>query len=201
LHAFCSLVLARYKIFTFGHMIDQDTFEHLLPFAYQWAKATEELTLACGAPLSSRHMADARLAGVQDCSKIRVLVVDRIPMPENRELAEAARHTGIITDDTRCVGFGHAVIIRADSWGDRELLLHNLVHIAQCERSGGLEPWVRQYIGNRRDCAHFTIGSLEEEARRRAREICAADAVASQPVNCSTSSPFNSTSQPFTSTP
>jgi len=87
-------------------MIDRDTFEHLLPFAYEWAKATEEFTLACGAPLSPRHLAHARLAGVRDCSKIRVLVVDRIPMPENRELAEAARHTGIITDDTRCVGFG-----------------------------------------------------------------------------------------------
>jgi hypothetical protein len=173
-----ALVLAYYKSLTFGRMIDQDTFERLLPLAYQWAKATEEFALACGAPLSPRHMADARLAGVQDCSKIRVLVVDRIPMPENRELAAAARRTGIITDDTRCVGFGHAVIIRADAWGDRELLLHNLVHIAQCERSGGLERWVRQYIGNRCDCADFTIGSLEQEARRLAREICAADAVA-----------------------
>jgi hypothetical protein len=167
-----ALVLAPSKIFTLVQMIDQNTFEHLLPSAYQWAKATEELTLTCGAPLSPRHMADARLAGVQDCSKIRVLVVDRIPLPENRELAEAARHTGVITDDTRCIGFGHAVIIRADCWGDRELLVHNFVHIAQCERSGGLEPWVRQYLGNRRDCAAFTIGSLEEEARRLAREIC-----------------------------
>src|SRR6202011_3416585 len=167
----------------------------------QWAKTQEDFVLSGGAPLTPRQIADARRAGVQDCSRVRVLVVDRIPLPDDPELAEAARRTGIITHDTRCIGFGHAVIIRADSWGDRELLLHNLVHIAQCERSGGLEPWVRQYIGNRRDCAHFTIGSLEEEARRRAREICAADAVASQPVNCSTSSPFNSTSRPFTSTP
>jgi hypothetical protein len=161
-------------------VIDQEKFEQLLPFAYEWAKATEEFVLARGAPLGSRHIADARLAGVQDCSKIRVLVVDRIPLPDHPELAEAARRTGIITDDTRCVGFGHAVIIRADSWGDRELLLHNLVHIAQCERSGGLEQWVRQYLCDRRGCAKFTIGSLEDEARRLAREICAADMFAAQ---------------------
>ena len=121
-------------------------------------------------------MADARRAGVQDCERVRVLVVDRIPLPENSELAEAARRTRIITADTRCVGFGHAIIIRAEAWGDRELLVHNLVHIAQCERSGGLEQWVQYYLSDRQTSASFTVGALEEEARRLAREICGADA-------------------------
>ena len=121
-------------------------------------------------------MADARRAGVQDYDRIRVLVVDRIPLPESGELAEAARRTRIITPDTRCVGVGHAIMIRAEAWGDRELLLHNLVHIAQCERSGGLEQWVRQYLFDRQNSAAFTAGALEEEARRMAREICAENA-------------------------
>lgn len=157
-------------------MIDQTSFEQLLPLAYQWTKAQEELVLAHGTALSPQHMADARLAGVRDCERIRILVVDRIPLPEGGELAEAARRARIITEDTRCVGFGHAIIIRAEAWGDRELLLHNLVHIAQCERSGGLEQWVKQYLVDRQNSASFTISSLEEEARRIAREICAADA-------------------------
>ena len=159
-------------------MIDQETFESLLPLAYQWAKAQEEFVLAHGTPLRPQHMADARLVGVRDCERIRVLVVDRIPLPEGGELAEAARRTGIITGDTRCVGFGHAIIIRAEAWGDRELLLHNLVHVAQCERSGDLEQWIRQYLEDRANCATFTLGSLEEEARRTAREICAGAAPA-----------------------
>jgi hypothetical protein len=157
-------------------MIDQTSFEQLLPLAYQWTKAQEELVLAHGTALSPQHMADARLAGVRDCERIRILVVDRIPLPEGGELAEAARRAHIITEDTRCVGFGHAIIIRAEAWGDRELLLHNFVHIAQCERSGGLEPWVKQYLVDRQNSASFTVSSLEEEARRIAREICAADA-------------------------
>jgi hypothetical protein len=157
-------------------MIDQTTFEQLLPLAYQWAKAQEEYVFAHGTALSPQHMADARLAGVQDCERVRVLVVDRIPLPEDRELAEAARRTHIITEDARCIGFGHAIIIRAEAWGDRELLLHNFVHIAQCERSGGLEPWVRQYLVDRQNSASFSICSLEEEARRIAHEICAAEA-------------------------
>jgi len=159
-------------------VIDQETFENLLPLAYQWAQAQEEFVLAHGVPLSPQHVADARLAGVRDCERIRVLIVDRIPLPESGELAEAARRARIITEDTRCVGFGHAIMIRAEAWGDRELLLHNLVHVAQCERSGGLEQWIRHYLLDRQTSASFTLGSLEEEARRMAREICAAGAAA-----------------------
>jgi hypothetical protein len=157
-------------------VIDRETFEQLLPLAHQWAKAQEEFILAHGTPLSPQHLADARLAGVRDCESVRMLVVDRIPLPENAELAEATRRAQIITEDTRCVGFGHAIMIRGEAWGDRELLVHNLVHIAQCERSGGLEPWVRQYLFDRHTSATFTVGSLEDEARRTAREICAAAA-------------------------
>jgi hypothetical protein len=154
-------------------LIDQKTFADLLPLACQWAKAQEEFILARGASLDARQMADARRAGVQDCDRVRALVVDRIPLPDNEELAEAARRTQIITDASRGVAIGHGIIIRADCWGDRELLLHQLVHVAQCERAGGLEPFVRQYLCDRQTCANFTIGSLEDEARGLAREIAA----------------------------
>jgi hypothetical protein len=157
-------------------VIDQEKLEQLLPLAYQWAKAQEEFVLARGTPLSSQYMADARLAGVRDVERVRVLLVDRIPLPEGGELADAARRTHIITEEARCVGIGHAIIIRAEAWGDRELLVHNLVHVAQCERSGGLEQWIRHYLIDRQTSASFTLGSLEEEARRIAREICAASA-------------------------
>ena len=161
-------------------MIDDQTFESLLPLAYHWAKAQEELILARGVPLGPQQITDARLAGVRNCERIRVLVVDRIPLPEDPQLAAATRLVHIITPSTRCVGFGHAIIIRADGWGDRELLAHNLVHIAQCERSGGLEPWVREYLMDRRNCPRFSVGPLEEEARKRAREICAGKVAANE---------------------
>lgn len=155
-------------------LFDQETFERLLPLAYQWAKQLEEFVLAHGHPLGTTHAWDAHLAGVQDSAKIRVLVVDRIPLPDNPKLAEASRRLRIITEDTRCMGLGHALLVRGDAWNDRELILHNFVHVAQCERAGGLEPWVREYLSDRVSCPNFTIGAIEEEARRVAREICAA---------------------------
>jgi hypothetical protein len=156
-------------------VIDQPTFEKLLPLACEWAKAQEELILSRGSPLAPQHLADAQRAGVQDCDRVRVLVVERLPLPDEERLADVARRNSIITAATRGAGIGHGIIIRADCWGDRELLVHQLVHVAQCERSGGMESFVEQYLRERLTCASFTIGPLESEARRRAREICAGE--------------------------
>jgi len=163
-------------------MIDQEKFERFASLAYQWAKEQEAYILKHGVPLGPRQIADAQRVGVQDPSRVRMLVVDRIPLPEDDELAEAARRSQIITDASRGVAIGHGIVIRGDSWQNRELLIHQLVHVAQCERSGGLELFVGEYLADRRTCADFSVGSLEDEARGLAREICAADKVVTQPA-------------------
>jgi hypothetical protein len=159
-------------------MIDQEKFERLAPLAYPWAKAQEDFILKYGAPLAPAQVTDAQRGGVRDPSRVRVLVVDRIPLPEDEELAEAARRAQIITDASRAVAIGYGIIIRADCWQNRELLLHQLVHVAQCERSGGLERFVGEYLCDRSTCRDFSVGALEDEARGLAREICAADEAA-----------------------
>ena len=163
-------------------MINQEKFDRLAPLAYPWAKMQEDFILKHGTPLAPGQIADAQRGGVRDPSRVRVLVVDRIPLPDDAELAEAAQHAQIITDASRTAAFGHGIIVRADSWHNREFLLHSLVHVAQCERSGGLESFVEQYLSNRTTCADFRVGSLEDEARGLAREICAADEAAKQPA-------------------
>ncbi len=152
--------------------VDQEIFERLLPLAGQWAKAQEELILAYGHSLSARQSSDAFQVGVQNWGRIRLLIVDRIPMPDHAELAEVAARTQILTPASRAFTLGYGIIVRADSWGDRELLLHNFVHVAQCERAGGLEQWVREYLSDRLTCGDFSLGNFENEARSIAREIC-----------------------------
>lgn len=163
-------------------MIDQEKFERLAPLAYQWAKRQEAYILQHGAPLAAHQLTDAGRAGVENPHRVRVLVVDRIPLPDNEELAEAARRAQIITDASRGVAIGYGIIIRGDSWHNRELLLHQLVHVAQCERSGSLESFVGEYLADRISSPDFSLGSLEGEARALAREICAADRAAEQPA-------------------
>jgi hypothetical protein len=155
-------------------MIDQKDFERLAPLAYPWAKSQEAYILKHGVPLAPDQAADARRAGVKDHARVRVLVVDRIPLPDDKELANAAGRAHIITESSRAVAIGHGIIIRADSWQNRELLVHQLVHVAQCERSGGLETFVTEYLLDRRGSRDFSLGPLEDEARSLAHEICAA---------------------------
>jgi hypothetical protein len=153
-------------------MIDQKDFERLAPHASEWAKTQEASILQHGVPLTAVQIADARRAGVREPERVRVLVVSRIPLPDDKELADAARRAQIITDASRGVALGHGIIIRADSWRDRELFLHQLVHVAQCERSGSLEKFVNEYLLDRRSGSqNFSRGSLEDEARALAREL------------------------------
>src|ERR1043166_829194 len=71
-----------------AQLVDQETFERLLPLACQWAQAQEELILNQGHPLSAGQTSDALEAGVKNCERIRLLIVDRIPIPDDPVLAE-----------------------------------------------------------------------------------------------------------------
>jgi hypothetical protein len=163
-------------------MIDQKDFDRLAGLACEWAKTQEAYILQHGVPLGVDQLADAGRAGVKNANQVRVLVVDRIALPEDKELADAARRGQIITESSRAVTIGHGIVVRADSWQNRELLLHQLVHVAQCERSGGLEPFVSEYLLDRRGSPDFSLGSLEDEARSFARETCAGRQPAEQKV-------------------
>lgn len=163
---------------TFRRMIDPGKLQDFVSPALAWALTQEAFILEHGTPLRSAQIEDARRVGVRDIDRVRVLVVDRIPLPDDERLAEAARHAQIITEASRAVTVGHGIIVRADFWRDRELLVHALVHVAQCERSGGLETFVTEYLADRSSCADFSVGSLEDEARGLARDICANDLAA-----------------------
>ena len=154
---------------------DLEAVRRLVPLARHWALAQEEFILRLGAPLVGHQISDAERAGVKDTGRVRVLPVDRIPMPAELELAEAAMRAQIISEISPAVTVGYGIMLRADRWRDRELLLHQLVHVAQCERCGGLAFFVEEYLTDRSTCADFTVGSLEDEARNLAREICASD--------------------------
>src|ERR1700738_2607292 len=101
---------------TLPDMIDQKDCARLPPLASQWAKSQEAYILKHGVPLTRDQVADAQRAGVEETARVRVLVVDRLPMPENKELADAARHAQIITDASKAVAIGYGIIVRADSW-------------------------------------------------------------------------------------
>ena len=151
--------------------ITPEQFELLLPLACHWAAAQEEHILANGEALSGAKLADARLVGVLHPERVRLLCVPEIPIPEHPTLRAAAQATEFITARTRGLTLRYGIFIRSDCRGDRALVVHELAHVAQYERLGGFEPFLRQYLSEYLTIG-YPAGPMEQEAIEIAARLC-----------------------------
>jgi hypothetical protein len=141
-------------------------FENLLPLAVEWATAEEARILREGLPLSAEELADARVLGARNAEGVRLLQVPVMPRPSQPALLAACNAIDFLTPATRGLALGHGIFVRSDCWRSRTLIAHELVHVAQYERLGGIAPFLRQYL---MEC--LTVGypqsPLEQEAISR----------------------------------
>jgi hypothetical protein len=146
-------------------------FETLLPLACAWAEAQERIILRDGVALSGAQAADARSAGVSHPEQVRLRRVTRILRPADPTLRAAADATQLISPQTIGLTLRYGIFIRADCWGGRRLVVHELVHTSQYERLGGFAPFLRQYLT---EC--LTVGypasPMEQEAVVTANRLC-----------------------------
>jgi hypothetical protein len=91
-------------------------------------------------------------------------------MPEESVLRAAAEQTGLISPFTVGLTLRYGIYIRADHWGERRLVIHELAHTAQYERLGGFDEFLAAYL---EECLTngYPDGPLEQEARRIENEI------------------------------
>lgn len=138
-------------------------FEKLLPLAVKWAAAVEMRIVREGVPLSDQSLADARALGVDEPERVRLLALPCVPTPTNLTLKTAVAAIQFLTPATRGLALRYGIFVRSDCWGERQLIAHELVHTAQYERLGGLQPFLRQYLT---ECltAGYPAGPLEQEA-------------------------------------
>jgi len=140
-----------------------DQFETLLPLATAWASAQQDRILREGVPLSVRELSDGLRVGVKDPERVRLLQMEIIPAPDHPMLLAAAQTVNFVPSAPRGLTVHHGIFIRADYWRDRSLIVHELAHVAQYERLGGMSEFLRQYLWQ---CA--TVGynksALEAEA-------------------------------------
>jgi len=148
------------------------TVEALLPLACAWAAEQERSILQTGVALTESQLADARRVGVAHSERVRLLRVDLIPTPKHPDLAEAASATGLISPSTEGLTLRYGILIRADCWGKRPLVVHELVHTMQYERLGGFEDFLRPYLLECIPPICYPNGGLEQEARQVAGETC-----------------------------
>ncbi len=152
-------------------MTTASEFNILLPLASAWVEAQEQVVLRAGIPLSEPQIRDARTAGVIQPERVRVLLVPQVPLPEHPVLRAVCDTTKAITPRTigLCVRYG--IFVRSERWGERDLLVHELVHTSQFEKLGSIPAFLQQYL---HECITigYPQGPMEQEAVLRAAKIC-----------------------------
>jgi hypothetical protein len=154
-------------------MIPQQ-FEALLPLAVAWTEEQERTIIQSGATLTDSQLADAERVGVVHPERVRLLQVARIPMPTHPALVAAASSMSrLISPDTRGMTLRYGIFILTDSWGERLLVAHELVHTMQYERLGGFEAFLRPYLSECLTPPYYPHGPMEQEAVTISGRLCA----------------------------
>ena len=118
----------------------------LAPRVVAWAEQLEAATLAGGMPLDARLERLATANGVREPSRVRIVVVDRIPLPGERELQAAALSAGLPQEWMSGLTIGYAVLVRHGFENDPRVLSHELRHVAQYEQAGGVRPFLAKHL-------------------------------------------------------
>ena len=120
-----------------------------------------------GAPLSPLQRRVAAAVGVAQPERIRLQLVDHVPIPAGPLVAHIARRFGLPGPDVDGLTLGHAVFIRRSALAT-ELLAHECRHVQQCEAAGSLHRFLRAYL--RQVARHgYRDAPFEVDARAAAK--------------------------------
>ena len=111
-----------------------------------WANGREADALKTGAALTHEQVAIARAVGVRHPERIRLVVVDEIPLPDEPLLRAAAQGVGLSQSWAAGLTLGHAVIVRRGFEKEVRLLSHEFRHVAQYEAMGGIGPFLVTHL-------------------------------------------------------
>jgi len=136
----------------------------VVPLGTRWAEKQEAAILRDGRPLSEWETMWATDVGVKKPEAVRILPVPRVPTPGSW-LTSLLR---IFTEGPTGMAVNHGIYLEASQATNPSLLVHELTHVAQFERLGGVEAFLREYI---LQCVRD--GYWESELEREAREAAA----------------------------
>lgn len=135
------------------------------PATMAWAISVNADTLAHGKPLSLCQAADALEVGVQNPDAVRILRVASLSEPDCPHFRLIAMQSGLDLGSSLGMALGYAVQIRHSALGDRRVLRHELRHVAQFEKSQGLNRFLEEYLAQMVQHS-YRDAPLEVDARR-----------------------------------
>ncbi len=114
---------------------------YLLPGAIAWAEALAGEVTASGMSLDDSSMALARAVGVQQPERIRISLVESLPLPDEPTLREVALQTGLLGPGMVGLTLGYSVFICKGHLTPR-LLSHEFRHVYQYEQHGSISAFL-----------------------------------------------------------
>lgn len=96
-----------------------------------------------GRALTPDEQALAAEVGIKDIARVRLLFVNTFPIPKDPLLAGIYDQTGFNSSKMAAFTYGHAIYIRNQY--NRELLAHEMTHIAQYEQLG-VPEFTKRYL-------------------------------------------------------
>ena len=136
----------------------------LLPQAIEWMELRSAEILSRGKPLTAAGIRIARSVGVLDPERIRVELVESLPLPDDQMLRDVALQTGLIDPDMAGGTFGYGIYARKDQATNR-LLAHECRHVFQYEVAGSIAAFLPAYLKEIVENGYFEC-PLEVDARQ-----------------------------------
>jgi hypothetical protein len=117
----------------------------LLPRAIDWAEAQATQAAQSGVALTERGLEIARAVGVSHPERIRVAIVDALPLPDDPGLSAAAIHAGLLGPNMGALTLGYSVFVIRGQETVR-LLSHEFRHVYQYEQAGSIAAFLPGYL-------------------------------------------------------
>ncbi len=138
-----------------------------LPLGIRWVRQQEAAILREGRPLREWERLWAEDVGVRRPEEVRILPVPRVPTPGISFLRLLNRLFGVLSESPTGMAVNYGIYLEASQATNPSLLVHELAHVAQFERLGGVEPFLKEYLTQ---CARdgYWEADLEQEARQAA---------------------------------
>jgi hypothetical protein len=135
----------------------------LLPAAIAWAEQRARHAAQAGTVLPEEEIDLARRVGVRHPERVRVEIVQELPVPEAPALRAAAAQAGLVGPGMAGLTLGHAIFIRRGH-KDTRLLSHELRHVYQYEQHGSIAAFLAAYLPQVVECG-YAAAPLEADAR------------------------------------
>ncbi len=117
----------------------------LLPRAIDWVKAQSASILEVGSPLNEGGIRLAGAAGVAHPDRVRISVVQSLPLPDDPELRSVALETGLLGPGMIGITFGYGIYV-CDGHVTNRLISHECRHVYQYEQAGSIDAFLPAYL-------------------------------------------------------